>query len=74
MNVTSISPEAFASRALRSEIDFTVARKGLDEVERQGEAAVSLIRAAAEVGRSSRGRVSPTPMASEPGRRLDVTG
>lgn len=73
MNVSSISPEAFATKALRSNIDFAVARKGLDQVEQQGEAAVSLIKAAAEVGRASRGRVSPSPLASETGRRLDVT-
>ena len=73
MNVTAVSPEAFASSALRSNIDFAVARKGLDQVEQQGEAAVSLIKAAADAGKASRGRVSSSPLASETGRRLDVT-
>lgn len=73
MNVSSISPEAFAAKTLRSTIDFAVARKGLDQVEQQGEAAVSLIKAAADVGKATRGRVSPSPLASESGRRLDVT-
>ena len=71
--MSAISPEAFATKALTSAIDIAVARKGLDQVEKQGEAAVELIKAAASVGKASRGRISATPAAGETGRRLDVT-
>ncbi|MFI4898584.1 MAG: hypothetical protein ACIARR_12260 [Phycisphaerales bacterium JB059] len=73
MNVSAISADAFVSKAMSSDIGMAVARKGLDQVERQGEAAVELIKAAAEVGKTSRGRISATPTAGETGRRLDVT-
>ena len=59
---------------MSSTIGYAVARKGLDEIERQGDAAVSLIRSAAEVGRASRGEISATPTPGETGTRLDVSG
>ena len=76
MRVTPIGPEALATRALSSTIDFAVARKGLDQARAQGDAAVSLIKAAAEVGRAgreSRGRISASPSPRETGSRLDVS-
>jgi len=73
MNVSAISPEALATKALSSTIDFAVARKGLDQAKLQGDAAVSLIKAAAEVGRASRGRISAAPAAGRVGGRIDLT-
>jgi len=72
MHVSAISPEAFVSKALSSDIGMAVARKGLDQVEQQGEAAVELIKAAADVGKATRGRISARPAAGETGQRLDV--
>ena len=52
-----------------------VARLALDEFERQGAAAVSLIQSAGKVASpGSRGAVSPTPGIGEPGQRLNVAG
>ncbi len=74
MNVSPISPEAFATKALSSTIDYAVARKALDQAEQQGDAAVALIKAAADVGRASRGRFSAGASPGETGARLDVSG
>ncbi len=73
MNVTPIGPEALATKALSSTIDFAVARKGLDQARAQGDAAVSLIKAAADVGRASRAKISASPSPRETGSRLDVS-
>lgn len=51
---------------------FLVARKALDVVQEQGDAAVELIRAAKDAGNPSNGSVSPSPEASSSGR-LDIS-
>lgn len=56
------------------EASIAVAKKAQDQVKSQGDAAVALIQAAAEVAGSSRGSVAAAPGAGEPGRSLDVTG
>ena len=53
--------------------DIQIARKVLDEIEKQGAAAVGMIRDAAAVGRQTRGAVSPVPSVTETGQNLDVT-
>ncbi|HED54402.1 MAG TPA: hypothetical protein ENJ00_09435 [Phycisphaerales bacterium] len=53
--------------------DIQIARKVLDEIEKQGEAAISMIKDAAAVGRQTRGAVSPVPATTETGQNLDVT-
>lgn len=54
--------------------DYVLARKALDQVERQGAAAVSMIQSAGEVASSApRGAVSPVPAATESGLNLDRT-
>lgn len=54
--------------------DYTIARKVLDAMESEGEAAVQMIKDAAQVGKHSRGAVSPVQAVAESGRNLDVTG
>ena len=54
--------------------DIQVARKVLDAMEAEGEAAVQMIKDAAKVGKHARGAVSPVPAVAETGRNLDVTG
>ncbi|RNC80299.1 MAG: hypothetical protein ED559_00335 [Phycisphaera sp.] len=53
--------------------DYLIARKVLDAMESEGAAAVQMIKDAAEVGKHSRGAVSPVAAVSEPGRNLDIT-
>ena len=55
--------------------DFLLARKALDQMERQGAAAVALIEAAGEVSAGApRGAVSPVPAGTETGLTLDRRG
>ena len=54
--------------------DYTIARKVLDAMEAEGAAAVKMIKDAGQVGKHSRGAVSPVVSAKETGRNLDVTG
>jgi len=54
--------------------DYTIARKVLDAMEAEGKAVVQMIKDAGQVGRHSRGAVSPVVSAREAGRNLDVTG
>lgn len=59
-----------ASSASRG--DYALARKALDQIERQGAAAVSMIQAAGEVASGApRGAVSPVPGVTESGLNLD---
>lgn len=57
-------------------IQIAVARKSLDQVEKQGDAMVGLLedaaRMASDLARHGRGSVSPAKAATEAGRLLDV--
>ena len=53
--------------------DYTVARKVLDAMEAEGAAAVQMIKDAGQVGKHSRGSVSPVVSPKETGQNLDVT-
>ena len=52
--------------------DYLIARKVLDAMESEGAAAVQMIKDAAEVGKYSRGAVSPVAAVTEPGQNLDI--
>jgi hypothetical protein len=58
---------------LASGISVAVARKALDAVQQQGDAAVALIQAAAEVARAGRGPVGGSASANEGGGHIDLT-
>lgn len=64
---------AGANFDLGSQISVAVARKSLDNVERQGEALVGMIADAAAISEQSRGAVSAVPGPGETGLTLDVT-
>ena len=53
--------------------DYLIARKVLDAMESEGAAAVQMIKDAAEVGKISRGAVSPVAAVTESGQNLDIT-
>ena len=64
---------AAANLDLGTQISTAVARKGLENAERQGEALVGMIADAAAISEQSRGAVSPVPGPGETGQALDVT-
>ncbi|TVQ62077.1 MAG: putative motility protein [Phycisphaerales bacterium] len=53
-------------------IQIAVARKSLDQAERQGDAMVGLLEDAARFAAETRGSVSPSPASTETGRMLDM--
>lgn len=64
---------AISGADVGSAVSMAVAKQSLDAMEQQGAAAVSLIKAAGDVGATARGAVSPVPGAGETGRGLDVS-
>ncbi|MEO0513562.1 MAG: hypothetical protein AAF108_11835 [Planctomycetota bacterium] len=66
-----MSIDASAPSTLSSQINVAIARKAIDVVRQQGEAAVSLIQSATLPTTTPRAAVSPVPGVNESGGTVD---